>query len=641
MELPRIPLQKIGIVSVLFFCISLVVYGSSLSNNFVTLDDPYVIYNNLAIREITPSTIKTIFTTYDPELYTPLTFFTFQLNYLMGGLEPFWYHATNLFLHTINALLVASLLAALLGSGLGGLLGGLLFLLHPVNTEVVAWATARKEVLSTLFLLLSITTYLWSHGSRRKIYWLSVFLFLLGLLSKVNIFVLPFLLLLIDWLQIRPINKKMFIDKIPYAVLSVVFVLIGIIPKSSILSSTTLSEKILMGSKSTVFYLWKFIAPINLSILYPHEGIISFSSISLLVSFIGLLLILTAVINSLRWTRKIAFGFLFFFVGVAPTFVHFNRNASIALKDSTGVQFASDHYLYFPVFGLIFLVILSLTYLWNKQEYSGQLQKKRGIIAVCASLVLLLFASLSYAQAAHWKNSETLFTHVLKLYPYSTASRTALSVIYRKTGRLEDEKKILEDGLIFGRSAKLLTGLASIAARNGDIVSADKYYDEAIAADPTYSEPYFGKGVMLLKQGKRDEAFASYNKAIELDPVYVAAYNNLGSMMHDEGNNKEAERYFLKAISINKASVEGQFNLGTVYREQGRNDEAMMQFEIALQLDSSLNAARLELSTLYLEKGRNSDAFAQVRNVLEHDPENDTAKGILNEMIKLGIIGTK
>jgi len=641
MELPRISLQKIGIVSVLFFCISLIVYGSSLSNNFVTLDDPYVIYNNLAIREITPSTIKTIFTTYDPELYTPLTFFTFQLNYLMGGLEPFWYHTTNLFLHTVNALLVAWLLAGLLGTGLGGLLGGLLFLLHPVNTEVVAWATARKEVLSTFFLLLSIATYLGSQSGRRKMYWLSVFLFILGLLSKVNIFVLPFLLLLIDWLQIRPINKKMFIDKIPYFAASIMFVLIGLLPKVGILTSTTFMEKILMASKSTLFYLWKFLIPINVSILYPHEGVISFATPNLLASFIGLLLLLMTTIASLRWTRKLAFGFFFFFLGIAPTFIHFNRNASIALKDATGVQFASDHYLYFPMFGLIFLVIFGLTYLWKQQEYSRQLPKKRGIIIITASLVLLLFASLSYNQAAQWNNSETLFIHVLGLYPHSTASRTALSVIYKKTGRLEKEKQILEDGLQYGRSSKLLTGLASIAARNGDYTKANLLYEEAIAADPTYSEPYFGQGVMLASQGKHDEALAAYQKAIELDPVYTAAYNNIGSMMHDDGKNKEAETYFLKAISINKASVEGQFNLGAVYRDQGQYDDAMTQFQIALQLDPSLDVARLELATLYLEKGRNSEAFEQVRDVLAHDPENSTAKGILNEMIKLGIIGTK
>lgn len=622
-----------------FLATLLLVYGASLTNNFIGLDDPYVVYNNLAIREITPATIKHIFTTYDPELYTPLTFFTFQLNYLVGELQPFVYHLTNLLLHTANALLVVWLLMLLIGNRTAAIAAGLLFALHPVNTEVVVWITARKEVLSAFFFLLSFITYL--QPRTRGMYWLSVALFLCALLSKVNVFVLPVLLLLADFLKYRPLHRNVLIDKIPYAVLSAIFVIIGLLPKEGILASTTLSEKILMAGKSTMFYLWKFLLPINLSVLYPHYGPISWSSPKLLASVIELVVILAIVVMSLRWTRKIAFGFFFFFLSIGPTFVHFNRNASIVSDNSTGIQTASDHYLYLPIIGLLYLVMLTLIWLWNRPTRAALVRRTHDIIAVCFCIVLVTFGILSHAQAARWENSEILFAHTLKLYPHSTASRVNLSVIYRKTGRFDEERAILEQGLQYGVSSKLLTGLGSIAARNHSLSEANRYYEEAIRANPMNSEPYFGQGVILSEEGKLKEAYAAYEKAIALDPFYVAAYNNVGSLKLAEGKEKEAEENFLKAIGLNASFMEGHYNLGALYRQQKHNPEAMQQFEIALELDPTLIATRLELAAMYLEEGKNTLAFAQVKEVLTQDPENQHAKALVQEMIKLGILGAQ
>ncbi len=635
----RMPLKNTALLIGGFLILLLIVYGGSLSNDFIGLDDPYVIYNNLAIREISPATIKHFFVTYDPELYTPLTFLTFQLNYLVGGLEPFVYHLTNLLLHTANALLVVWLLTLLIGNRTAATAAGLLFALHPVNTEVVVWATARKEVLSVFFFLLAFIAYLKSRSN--KVYWLSVGLFLLALLSKVNVFVLPILLLLTDLLKNRPMDRRTVLDKIPYVILSIIFVVIGLLPKENILASTTLIEKVLMASKSTLFYLWKFLIPINLSAFYPHYGSISFSSPALLASVLGLFAILIIVTISLRWTRKIAFGFLFFFLAISPTFVHFNRNAGIVSNSATGIQFASDHYLYLPMIGLLYLVATTLVWIWNRPGRLPVVQRTQLTIALSICAVFIAFGSLSHAQAALWQNSETLFSHTLVLYPYSTASRVSLSVIFRKTGRFNEERKILEDGLRFGTNSKILTGLGSIAARNSDFSEANRYYEEAIRIDPLNSEPYFGQGVILSQQGKLEEAYAAYRKAIALDPVYVAAYNNVGSLKLEEGKEKEAEENFMKAISINRSFLEGHFNLGALYRKQKRFSEARSEFEIAIQLDPTLLDARLELVQLYLQEGKNTRAFEQVKAVLSRDPQNEMAKALVKEMMKLGVIGSK
>ncbi|PIR51858.1 hypothetical protein COU77_03685, partial [Candidatus Peregrinibacteria bacterium CG10_big_fil_rev_8_21_14_0_10_49_16] len=73
----------------LFFAVSFLIYGQSLQNRFVRWDDSLLIYENPIVREISFDTVKAAFTTYDPELYIPLTMLSYQLDHLLWGLNPF------------------------------------------------------------------------------------------------------------------------------------------------------------------------------------------------------------------------------------------------------------------------------------------------------------------------------------------------------------------------------------------------------------------------------------------------------------------------------------------------------------------------------------------------------------------------
>src|SRR5581483_10100806 len=89
------------------FIVGLVVYGASLKNDFVRFDDNTLIFENSAVREISPSSIKHIFTTFDPKLYIPLTFFSYQILFQIGGTNATVFHIFSLLLHLTNACLVA------------------------------------------------------------------------------------------------------------------------------------------------------------------------------------------------------------------------------------------------------------------------------------------------------------------------------------------------------------------------------------------------------------------------------------------------------------------------------------------------------------------------------------------------------
>jgi len=626
----------------LFFFAVFIFYGGSLTNGFVSLDDPYVIYHNLAIRGLSLAHLKQMFSMYDPELYTPLTFLSFAFDYLRGGLDPFQYHLTNLILHTLNSLLVAWVMLRLIRNRTLALFLGLLFALHPINTEVVAWATARKEVLSTFFFLSALLGFLYYRENNRvRFLALSVGLFTLGLLSKVTVFTLPLLLLLIDWRERRTVTKRTAMETGPFFALSILFGIIGLIPKSQILASTTMAQKILMAAKSTVFYLWKFIFPTGLSVLYPNNETVSFLSPGFLVSLILFLVLIGGVSLTLKKTREIAFGFGFFLIAIAPTFIHFNRNASIASGPGIGLQFASDHYMYLPSLGLLFLVGAGILWFIYSSKRLDVQWKRTVLTAGLATMILFVFGIMSAMQSQVWATSETLFTNTLKYYPVSATARVNLSVIYRNTERFEDEKRVLEEGLAFGPNSKLFTGLGAIAVRENNIPDAEKQFTQAEQADPTNAEPHFSRGVMLAGMKKFDEALKEYETALLKDPQYAAVYNNIGSIKLQQGKTAEAEDAFRQAITINPTLVEGTYNLALLLETEKRQPEAIIQFERVVELEPGSIDARIELIPLYLQTGQTSQALQALKEVLRLDPKNETAKAILQELVQQGIVGAK
>ena len=210
--------RSVWLFAALVFGLLLAVFGVSLANDFVRWDYGLLIYENPAIREITFHSLKTIFTTFDPELYIPFTLFNYQVLYAVFGQHAWGYHLWSLLLHTSNALLGAWLISWITGNKKIGFVAGLLFAVHPIQVEAIAWASALKDQLSTLFYLLALIAYLHHRDlDSKRGYWLSLVFMALGLLSKVMVVTLPITLLLLDDLGERKWwSKKAILEKLPH-----------------------------------------------------------------------------------------------------------------------------------------------------------------------------------------------------------------------------------------------------------------------------------------------------------------------------------------------------------------------------------------------------------------------------------------
>ncbi|HLD08354.1 MAG TPA: tetratricopeptide repeat protein [Candidatus Peribacterales bacterium] len=651
------PRKTLLIIAGCFFALTFAIYGTSLFNEFVRFDDGLLITENVAIREISPRSLAWIFTHFDPELYIPLTFLTYQFDYLISGQNPFMFHLTNLILHTLNALLVFLFVFLLTGKKWMSLFCGLLFAVHPLHTEAVVWASARKDVLSGFFFLLSLVMYvLWEKVTRRDkrgpegtrellvpshhhssplvtsvlsplvTYWASVIFFLLGLLSKVSIILLPFILILIDFYEGRKITKQTLTEKVPYFLLAFLFGLIALYGKREGFEGVTILQTILMAARSTVFYIQKLFVPTSLSVLYPIERGIDPMYPEYALPLL-IVIAVAALVFLLRRYREIVFGVLFFFLMISPSFQNFAKDGDYF--------FASDRYAYLGSIGIFFLV-LSLLSSPRIERYTIQLNSiisqetlRRGLLG----LVLLLFSVLAFKQSMVWKNSEALFAHAKAQYPASNArAYNNLGNVYRRQERMEEAIAMFKKAIAISPRPRTYSNLGAVYRKEGRILEALEIYRQAIEMNPEDAEPYFGMGLVYAEAGDYEKAFQAYRDAIDRDPEYAEAYSNMGAIYSAAGDYEHSIPMYQKAIEADSHFVQAYFNLGVDFTKLGREEDAIQAYRATLTIAPESIAARINLGILLYSQGAIDESKKMFKEILKRDPENVTARRALQQM---------
>lgn len=612
-----------------FFLVTFAVYGLSLGNHFVAWDDDYLILSNPIIKSISWENTVNAFTSFDPELYDPLIFLVYQFNYMIGGLNGFMFHFTNLVLHTFNALGVCVVLGMLTGRRWGAIAGGLIFAVHPLNTEAVSWAAALKDVLSTFFFLLSIIAYL--HYRKTKshhalLYVLSLVAFLLGLLSKAMVLTLPIVLLLLDTLEHRKWTIRMFREKIPYFLLSIIFGLVALWGKSNSASSSTLAEKLLMAAKSTAFYLEKLVWPTGLSVLYPYSGSITITSPDFFIPVFLVLFIIGLIIFCWQRMRVISVGLLFYGLTLIPTFFNFAKGGYFYV--------ASDRYAYIPQIGLLLIFL----FLVDKYILGSTLRHRREYVFAGSTLIILVFSFLTMNQSFTWKNTETLFLQTLKHYPHAQAARINLGYVYRESKMMD--KAMEQFNAVLAQEPDNAIAYANIGLlyeRQGKTDEAIESYKKGMEANPRERDSFISLGMLYERQGKLDEAFELYKTVLAMNAYYAPVYNNLGSVYVQKNDLLQAKSAYEKAITINPYYADAYFNLAYIHVKEGNLTEAALKYEKTLEIEGEKVETLKTLTGIYAEQNRTKETIRTLERILAIDPTNDFATRLLNAIKTGGI----
>lgn len=608
------PLRQFGIVCTIIAAVFLA-FGHSLFQDFAPIDDTLLVIENLAIRGMTWDNLRYVFTHFDPELYIPLTFVSYQLNFMAGGLHPFGFHLGNLLIHAANAMLVYVFVARIIHGDMARsrdsvaalpgafhiphspfhipLIAALLFAVHPLHTETVVWIAGRKDLLFTFFYLATLLAYI--RGGRLGI--AAIAFAFLAMLSKASAITIPAILLLIDWYRSQDrvakfLPVRLFVRITPFCVLSVVFAVVALLGKTRIVGASSFMETSLVALRSTVHYLWQMLVPVSLSVFYQQR-----LPISILQPVFAIALLAFGAVLLLAWRYRhsapwVTFGLLFYVITLSPTYLNFHKGL---------ISFyAVDRYAYLPSVGILFIFSVFLAYvstkivLWCAPHASVRPSSTFHILhSVPVAFLVLVLAVLSRYQTRVWDSPESLYRHAVTIDPASVPARSTLASVLRQTGKKLEAFSVLKEGLSYGDDVSYHLEAANIYAANGQVHDAIQEFSKASQLQPDLPEPYFSIGSLHEHLGNVDAALEGYAKALSLDPSYVAARTRIASIAIERKDFATAEAQLLEALRWNQSSYPANVQMYRLKEAQGREEEGRVYLQRAKVLrpgDAALNS---------------------------------------------------
>jgi hypothetical protein len=278
-----------------------------------------------------------------------------------------------------------------------------LFAVHPLHVESVAWVMARKDLLSTMFWLLTMASYAYYAGnpSLKRYVWIFV-AFALGLMSKPMVVTLPFVLLCLDYWPLQRFqngpwvaSRLLFLEKIPLIVLSTLVGVLTIYAQdiSRALKSfkdISLSERIINTFVSYGWYVLKMLWPVNLACFYPYPHSFPLSVVLPSVLFMGAMLFFS--FKYIRTVPYLAVGWFWYLITLLP----------VSGIIQVGNQGMADRYTYIPLVGLFIIVAWGVPDLLKGKPYY------KPVIGITAGAILALFVVQTFHQTSIWKNSRFL-----------------------------------------------------------------------------------------------------------------------------------------------------------------------------------------------------------------------------------------
>jgi Tfp pilus assembly protein PilF len=543
----RVPPVLLSVALVVLIALA---YSAVRHHDFVPIDDPaYVSENPHVLGGLTWQNVSWAFTARWASYWIPLTWISYMADVQIFGAQPGALHLSNLLLHVLNTLLLFTWLRRTTGAVGRSVFVAALFAVHPLHVESVAWITERKDVLSTLFLLLALLVYAAYVRRPTLPRYVAVGLcFVAGILAKPMLVTLPFILMLCDvWplgrvtLDARTgwaasVREKWPLFAIAAGASAVAFITQdrgGAMVASQVFPIGLRVENALV---SYILYIWQTVWPVGLILNYPYPSSIPIwqagGAAALLAGVSWLAL------RSARARPWLAMGWLWFVGTLVPV---------IGLVQ-VGLQPRADRFTYVPLIGIFIIVA------WSATELAARRSLRTPWLVGAAIVTTLLCTAASRRQVDYWKDGVALWGRAVAVTPPGEAAQPQ-----------------------FELGAELL--------RQGHVSDAIPHLVEAIRAQPSFTGAHAALGDAWSRDGHTAEARAEYEEALRLDASLPQIHNNLGAILATDGRIAEALPHFEAAVRLKPDLESAQVNLGIVYARLGRKDDAMRALSIALQLN--------------------------------------------------------
>ena len=499
----------------------------------------------------------------------PILMASYWLNARISGEDPYSYHVLNLLIHWIAGGLIFLIVLRLAEWGgvqaprrvFWAAFAGAVFLLHPIQTEAVAYLAGRSECLSAMFVFAAFAVFVYrrqaaaSWGTAAAV----LALFAAAVLSKEHTVALVGLLLLTDfWWNpgfslagIRR-NWKLYLP-IALAAAAGVYKFRDLITSASTagfgLKDFTWYQYFFTECRALFVYPFEFVLPVNLTAdwdfpisktLFAHGAIL------------GLIALLALAALAWRFRRRFplaAYGFFVYLVLMSPT------SSILPIKDAV-----AERRLYFAMIGLLLIMVDLLNRV--------RLDRKQ-MTAACAVAAALL-AAATYARAGVWADPVALWTDTAAKAPNNRRAHFQLAYAEYAAGHPDlavpefqraaaigpvTSDLLLDWGLAYDSlhqsdlaldklrqaatmepTAPAFVNIAKIYAERSQWSDAESALDSAARLDANNLDVYAYRGKIDLKTGRVCEAIAQYRHALQIDPTFQDALHDLAlaqQMPHD------------------------------------------------------------------------------------------------------------
>jgi tetratricopeptide (TPR) repeat protein len=607
------------LLAALIVAATLLVYERVFRAGFIWDDDRFLTRNPLI--HASDGLYRFWFTTQPPD-YFPLTSSMLWLEWRLWGTDATGYHVVNVLLHAASALLLWRVLLRLRVPG--AWLAGLLFAVHPVAVESVAWITERKNTLSMVFYMASILVWLRSEevpplpeignppsprlrGTSRKSaignYVLSLLLFLLALLAKSSVVMLPAVLLGCAWWRRGRVTGRDFLRVVPFAALAAALGLVTVWYQyhrnigTDVVRIDGLASRAACAGWAAWFYLYKALLPVNFCFVYPRWA----TSASLLAFVPGLLFLAmlflfawfrrspSAVSSGPNgWGRPFLFALGYFLVALLPVLGFLNI---YFMKYSL----VSDHWQYTALIGPVALAAGLLA--WVMERHS----EWRTVAMAVAGAVVLACAFLTFRLTPIYHDEITLWRDTLAKNPNAWMAYHNLGLAYARVGRAEEAMLNYNQAVALKPdNAPAYCDRGTLHAAAGRYAEAMRDFDHSIALKPDNAPAYCNRGNLYALANRYDEAIREYDRSIAAQADYEFAWYDRGLAYAKTGHPEEAMRDFDQAIALNPEDTQVYLNRGNLNEDVNhRYDKAIADYTKAIRINPGCVAAYISRAIAY------------------------------------------
>jgi len=653
---PVAPRRRELLAAAAIAAIALLAYLPVMRGGYLWDDYTFLVHNPLIEAS---DGLHRFWLTTDATDYFPLTSSMLWVEWRLWGNHPAGYHVINVLLHACCAILTWRVLRRL--SVPGAWLAGALFAVHPVAAASAAWITEGKNVLATVFYLSSLLAFLKFDekageparlgpafaaasagrdseiGRLRKregetrpeaaddrrldlpisqlpIYLLSVILFLLALLSKTSVVMLPAVLLLCAWWRRGRISRKDLLRSVPFFALSLA---LGIVTLwfqehnamfAGIPRPEGFDSRVAAAGWIAWFYLFKLLLPAGLCVIYPRWNVDGSSALA----FFPLLLLLGGM--ALLWARRKSWGraplfALAYFVIMLLPMLGFLDMVIMRLS------LVADHLQYAAMIGVIAFAAGALA----QAAGAGAWRRPLGALGTAACVGVL--GILTWHRASLYSDEKLLWQDNLAKTPTAWAVWATLGEALGREGLHNEAFRC------FDKSTALKPDLTEFYYNPGRARAQVKNFTEAIGdydTEAPLGEDFpkgdlaaacYNRGCAYWRVHAFAKAIQEYDKAISLDKDFAAAYNNRAIAYARMGRLDDALRDFGRAIESNPDFLIACFNRGRALARAGRLSEAVRDFDKALTLKPDFPAAYNNRAIAFYNQKEYDKALADVKRL--------------------------